>query len=735
MCFFSIFAAVKYNVQFYYTVMKKIFTLLLVVCFTTTLFAQTIVSTSPSNKNFILEEYTGTNCVYCPDGHKIANQIMDNNPGRAYAINIHQGGFSGNDPDYKTEWGNALATQYSINSYPNGTCNRGSGTVARNLWTNQCTTILAQPSPVNVAATATINWDTRELSVYVEAYYTGNAANPTNKLNVVLLQNNVLGPQTGGSSYYPAMVRFGTYYQHMHMLRHLLTGQWGVVIPATTTGTFYSETFTYTIPAHIRNVPLHLEDLEVLAFVCEDNKTILSGCKAELSIQNKPATIGRIEMVDDKHVASCDGSNSAICYVRNSNDFTINSVELTYKIADGTPEVYLWNKRTIAARTWDTIHLPTFMLEPNVNQNVTITISKINGNASNFALGKIFKKDVVAGDAVMKLVITTDRYASETTFKIFKPDGTILLSGGPWTDLGSSGTTVREFDFIPATEGCHRVEVYDAYGDGINAGYGAGYVKILDSDGAQIYYNNGQFGSKLTAVVTVGEAIFYTITASAGENGTISPIGAIEYLEGKSVKYTFTPNVNYEVEEVFIDNKPMGLAQATSYTFPAVDKDYSIYVTFKLMPKITASAGENGTISPTGETFFATGSSAVYNFTPNPNYEVEEVFIDNEPMGLAQATSYTFNAVDKNYAIHVTFKELSGIKDINGVTIAVAPNPVNDQLVVTGRYDKLEIISLTGQILTTVHNQPVVDVSSLAKGVYFVKIQTNGETCVFKVVK
>ena len=787
--------------------MKKIFIFLFVACFATTLFAQTIVSTEPSNKNFILEEYTGTNCTYCPDGHKIANQIMTNNPGRAWAINIHQGGYSGNNPDYKTEWGNALANQYSINSYPNGTCNRGSATVNRTAWASQCANTLAQPSPVNVAATATIDWNTRLLTVYVEVFYTGDAANPTNKLNVALLQNNVLGPQVGGQQYFPAMMRFGKY-QHMHMLRHLLTGQWGAEIPATTTASFYSNTFTYTIPAHIRNVPLCLEDLEVLAFVCEGNKTILTGCKADLTIENGPTCFGRIDMIEDKIVAVCDGSNSAICYIRNANDFEVNSVELAYSIGGGTPDYYVWSRKTIAPQSFDTIHLPTFLLAPNLSQDLMVTITKFNDLNCNFSYSQAFKKEVVIGETQMKLVITTDRYCSETTFKIFNPDGTILLQGGPWTDLGGNGTTVREFNFTPTMEGCHRLEVYDAYGDGINAGYGAGNVKILDNAGTQIYYNNGQFGSKLTATVYLGETADITatsgtngtivpinattypvgsrakysfvpnahyevdevfiddepigrfqptsytfpdvdkdysirvtyrlmplISATAGENGTISPVGETYHATGSSPVFVFTPAPNYEVEEVFIDGAPMGLAQASSFTFPALNKDYTIHVTFKLMPSITASAGGNGTISPMGENYYATGTSAEYIFTPNSNYEVEEVFVDDVPMGLAQATSYTFPVVDKNYRIHVTFKLILGIKDVNGVLISVAPNPVNDKLWVIGTYDKLEIFSIAGQLLTTAYNQPVIDVDNLIKGIYFVKIQTNGQVCTFKVIK
>jgi len=280
--------------------MKKKLSFFVVACVSTTLFAQSIVSTIASNKNVILEVYTGTNCTYCPDGHRIADQIMADNPGRAWVIRIHQGSFAGNNPDYKTDWGNALANQYGVYSYPDATINRGNSLVSRGAWANSSTQVLAEVSPVNVAARASINRETRELTVLVEAYYTSNAANPTNKLNVALIQNNVLGPQSGGTTYYPAMM-VGDQYKHLYMLRHLLTEQWGVEIPATVSGTFYTETFSYTLPENIRNVPLCLEDLEIIAFVAEDNKTILSGCKAKPTFENEPAGLGK--MNDNMNIA------------------------------------------------------------------------------------------------------------------------------------------------------------------------------------------------------------------------------------------------------------------------------------------------------------------------------------------------------------------------------------------------------------------------------------------------
>ena len=95
--------------------------LILIAAVLTTMFASaqvtdTIVSLTPSNRNVVLEEYTGINWTYCPDGHKRANQIKAANPDRVCLINIHQGSFAANT--YTTQFGDALATQTGVQGYP-----------------------------------------------------------------------------------------------------------------------------------------------------------------------------------------------------------------------------------------------------------------------------------------------------------------------------------------------------------------------------------------------------------------------------------------------------------------------------------------------------------------------------------------------------------------------------------------------------------------------------------------
>ena len=260
---------------------KKTITTIAFSFLTVLAYSQTIVSTTPENKKVILEEFTGINCVFCPDGHAIAQGIQDNNPGNVFLINIHTGSFANpgsGQPDFRTAFGAAIAGQSNLTGYPAGTVNRhffsgqsqGGGTaMSRSQWVSASNQILGQPAYLNLGVEAEIDVQTNELTVHVEVYYTDDSPFSTNKLNVALLQNNTLGPQTGGG--------MGNEYVHMHRLVHLVTGQWGIDINNTTSGSFIDETFTYTIPADYRDVPVELADLELVAFVTETTQEIISG--------------------------------------------------------------------------------------------------------------------------------------------------------------------------------------------------------------------------------------------------------------------------------------------------------------------------------------------------------------------------------------------------------------------------------------------------------------------------
>lgn len=75
-----------------------------------------------------------------------------------------------------------------------------------------------------------------------------------------------------------------------------------------------------------------------------------------------------------------------------------------------------------------------------------------------------------------------------------------------------------------------------------------------------------------------GGYTYYTIKATAGVNGSISPTGNVSVREGRDQTFTITPNKGYAVAKVLIDSKNVGAVK--SYTFENVKKNHTIEVIF-----------------------------------------------------------------------------------------------------------------------------------------------------------
>ena len=73
--------------------------------------------------------------------------------------------------------------------------------------------------------------------------------------------------------------------------------------------------------------------------------------------------------------------------------------------------------------------------------------------------------------------------------------------------------------------------------------------------------------------------VTYTITATAGANGSISPSGEVDVTDGTDQTFTITPNAGYEIDTLKVDGK--AVTASTSYTFSDVTAGHTIDVTFK----------------------------------------------------------------------------------------------------------------------------------------------------------
>ena len=263
--------------------------------------APTYVSTNPTNRNVIIEEYTGRSCGYCPDGHRIANELAANNPGRVFAINLHttsMGSLSPTSfPNLNTTVATTLTNAFAPDGIPMGVVNRSTSTAQnRGNWENLTNAQLGQVAECNVGGEVTIDPVTRTAYITVEVYYTGSSNYDQNYLTVAMLQDSILGSQSDFGNYNPSQW-VGNQYCHMHTLRDVITqSAWGDAISPTTPGSLITRTYTYQIPETIgspNGVTVDMNNIYFLAWVSETyqgtpTRPILTGCK--LSDSSEPYT-------------------------------------------------------------------------------------------------------------------------------------------------------------------------------------------------------------------------------------------------------------------------------------------------------------------------------------------------------------------------------------------------------------------------------------------------------------
>lgn len=240
-----------------------------------------------------------------------------------------------------------------------------------------------------------------------------------------------------------------------------------------------------------------------------------------------------------------------------------------------------------------------------------------------------------------------------------------------------------------------------------------------------------------TSVAATFNLRTYSITATAGANGSISPAGTTTVTYGGSQVYTINPASGYQVVDVRVDGTSVGAL--SDYTFDSVAAAHTIEATFARNPvgqnnpyalkiskkgsgkgavvnnplgssfkagtvvtltsitdpsstfggwsgacrgnssactvtmsgnrsvtatfnvktySLTATAGLNGSITPSGSTTVNHGESRTYTITPAAGFQVVEVRVDGIPVGAL--TSYTFQTITASHTIAATFERITG---------------------------------------------------------------------------
>ncbi len=251
--------------------------------------------------------------------------------------------------------------------------------------------------------------------------------------------------------------------------------------------------------------------------------------------------------------------------------------------------------------------------------------------------------------------VTSDLSIS-VTFKAGSPQ--ITATAGPGGSISPAGVT-------SVVHGASQ-----SYTITPNSGY---VIDILTVD--DLNYNNPNFStytfSNVTADHTIQvtfRAVSYTITATAGSGGSISPAGPVSVNRNADQAFTITPNTGYVIEKILVDSVEQSNTDVSTFTFQNVIANHTIHIVFKAAGsaasyKITATAGTGGSISPAGITTVAEGGSQKYTITPDSGYVIKELLVDGQKV-TSPGTSYTFSDVKADHTIHVTFETDSSGKKV-----------------------------------------------------------------------
>jgi hypothetical protein len=158
---------------------------------------------------------------------------------------------------------------------------------------------------------------------------------------------------------------------------------------------------------------------------------------------------------------------------------------------------------------------------------------------------------------------------------------------------------------------------------------------------------------------SIGNITSFTIAASTGANGSISPSGIASVKQGGSQLFTITPAAGYAINNVIVDGASQG--SINSYTFSNVQANHLISATFKTTTTcsippatptgLTSSSQTNSSINlswnPVGA---STGCSVTYNVYNGGTLAATVSTANAVIQGLSPNTTYTFTVAAKNSA-------------------------------------------------------------------------------------
>ena len=188
------------------------------------------------------------------------------------------------------------------------------------------------------------------------------------------------------------------------------------------------------------------------------------------------------------------------------------------------------------------------------------------------------------------------------------------------------------------------------------------------------------------------QIVTYSITANAGEGGSISPSGSVTLANGASRTFTITPDSGYHIEDVLVDGNSAGTV--TTYTFSTVTTSHTISVIFAVTPSYTISESSVNI----GE-HFGSGADGAITISSAANINTDTLTTGRSCADGGDGVAYIVTALSENIAT-LSDTPSSGCLTANDLVILINLQGDGTNTINTGNYEILTVNSVSNNAVT-----------------------------------
>ena len=265
---------------------------------------------------------------------------------------------------------------------------------------------------------------------------------------------------------------------------------------------------------------------------------------------------------NDAGISDIEGIDTPICddamfsadlVLRNYGQENLTSVDIHYSINGGPDVVINWTGDLAPGET-ELVPITSTDFVDGTNEIVAFTVNpngEVDEDMANDSVTRNFEM-VTSGDSFF-LELLTDQFPGETTWQLEDETGSVVYSGGPYSD---PETLIIEEWCLP--QGCYTFRIFDSFGDGMSWGGVEGSYSIVNSAGVTLAeiidpaFGNEEENPFCTEIDCdlEGSVIVQDVSIAGADDGAIF----VEPINGNSpFQYSNDGGATFQAFSVFVD--------------------------------------------------------------------------------------------------------------------------------------------------------------------------------------